>query len=158
MNLPLKAKLFVSFYCGASNGNATDAARRAGYKQPKMAGTRLMSKDAIRAAVEAKVSALIMGQDELLIRMGEIGTSNMGDLITIVDNGFRVDVRKVKRLGHLIKRLKMTKDGPEVELEPRMTALIKIGEYLGLWDRDKPPDVSLVELAKRLKQRFEASK
>lgn len=44
-------EVFVSAYVGEARRNATEAARIAGYKQPNMAGPRLMGNDGIRAAI-----------------------------------------------------------------------------------------------------------
>ena len=69
-------------------------------------------------------------------------------------SGCKVDLKLVKRLGlgHLIKQLRINKDGiQDIELEAKLPALVKLGEYYKLWNRKAPPEVSLVELAKRLR-------
>lgn len=49
--LNLQQERFVAAYIGKANGNATEAARIAGYKQPGMHGSRLMKNDEINAAI-----------------------------------------------------------------------------------------------------------
>jgi hypothetical protein len=153
MPLSLKAKRFVLYYTGSCKGNATAAARKAGYAQPRMAGSRLMTNDDIRAAVEGRTEALAMEQGEVLIRMAELAAGDIGEFLAIKGDAWKVDIRKVKRHGYLVRRIRATKDGPELELESRFAALVKLGEYFGLWNREAPPAISLVELAKRLRDK-----
>ncbi len=51
--LPAKRRKFVLAYMGDSAGNATDAARRAGYARPREEGHRLLTFADILAAIEA---------------------------------------------------------------------------------------------------------
>ena len=46
-----KQRRFVEAYMGASAGNATDAARRADYAHPNMAGPRVMVNASVREAL-----------------------------------------------------------------------------------------------------------
>ena len=39
-----KQQAFIDAYCGASKFNATDAARRAGYKHPEVQGSQNLEK------------------------------------------------------------------------------------------------------------------
>ena len=70
----------------------------------------------------------------------------------------KVDLKLVKRLGlgHLIKRLRINKDGTQdIELEPKVPALVKLGEHYKLWKGEAQSQLTLVELAKRLRERYE---
>jgi hypothetical protein len=154
--LTLKQRLFVSYYLGASQGNATDAARRAGYAHPRMAGSRLMTKDDVLAAIEAKLSSLVIQQDEILIRLGEIAGADLLDFVTGDDGAtLKIDLRRARRRGRgfLLKRLKTTRGELDIELKDSIAAMTLIGKYYGMWDREAPPAVSLVELARRLRDR-----
>ena len=51
--LPPKRQAFVLAYCGESQGNATDAARRAGYAKPHPEGSRLLRFATVAAAIDA---------------------------------------------------------------------------------------------------------
>jgi len=47
--------------------------------------------------------------------------------------------------GHAPKRI--NKDGiQDIELEAKLLALVKLGEDYNLWNREGPPEISLVEL------------
>lgn len=65
-----KQKAFIDAYCSVSKFNATDAARRAGYKQPNKQGPETLVKlgDAISQRMQElkeKSGASIMSQQEL---------------------------------------------------------------------------------------------
>ena len=77
MALSLKQQRFVSFYLGQSKGNQTDAARRAGYKQPRMAGSRLMTNDDIRKAVGLIVAEACLEAKDILDVLSAIALGNM---------------------------------------------------------------------------------
>jgi hypothetical protein len=156
MSLTLKQKLFVSFYCGTSQGNAADAARRAGYRWPDKQGPQQLAKTSVRAAIDAKTQALVMPQDEILIRLGEIAGADLLDFITgDTSADIAVDLKRARRRGQgfLLKRLKTTKGELDIELKDSIAAMTLIGKYYGMWDRESPPAISLVELAKRLRER-----
>ena len=51
--LPPKRRAFVLAYVGEAQGNATDAARRAGYAKPHPEGSRLLRFATVAAAVDA---------------------------------------------------------------------------------------------------------
>ena len=74
------------------------------------------------------------------------------------NGGLKVDLKLSQRrdLGHLIKRVRIHKDGSQdIELEPRLPALAKLGEYFNLGKGEAEPQVTLVELAKNLKAQYE---
>lgn len=65
-----KQKAFIDAYCSVSKFNATDAARRAGYKHPHQQGSETLAKlgDAISQRMQElkeKSGASIMSQQEL---------------------------------------------------------------------------------------------
>jgi hypothetical protein len=147
-----KQSLFVMFYLGACNGNSTESARRAGYRHPNQAGPRLLVNAGIQAAVDAKLDALRISQDEILLRMARLATSSIGDFIVVEGQSWRLDLEKVKRHGYAVKKIKQGKDGPEIELESKHNALVKLGEYYNMWNREAPPVISLAELARKLRE------
>ncbi len=156
--LSYRQRLFVEYYLGESAGCAVDAARRAGYSAPHPQGVRLLQKSAIRAAIEARLAKAAMSADEVLARIAEIASCDLVDFLDVNAEGARVNMELVKRrgLGHLIKRLRAHKNGTvDIELEAKLPALIKLGEYYKLWHPEAAPQVSLVELAKRLRAKYE---
>ena len=112
--LNYRQRLFVEHYLGESSGSAVDAARRAGYRSPQTQGPRLLKNRTIRAAIDARVATAAIAADEVLARIADVATSDLLNFID-VDNkgGCKVDLKLVKRLGlgHLIKRLRINKDG-----------------------------------------------
>jgi phage terminase small subunit len=161
MDLTYKQRLFVSYYLGVSGGNATDAARRAGYKWPEKQGPQQLAKTSVRAAVDAKLASVAMGQDEILARLGEIISASILDFADVKPDGsIRINLKPSRRRERawLLKRLKTTKGEVDIELESKLQAIIKTGEYHKMWDRDKPPELSLVELAKRVRERLESDR
>lgn len=156
MPLTLKQKLFVAHYLGTSQGNATDAARRAGYRTPTEQGYENLRKPQIQAAIAGKVAALVMPQEEILIRLGEIAGADLLDFVTgntSVDININLKMARRKGKGFLLKRIKTAKGELDIELKDSLAAITLIGKYYGMWDRDAPPEISLVELAKRLAER-----
>jgi hypothetical protein len=136
--LTFKQRMFVEFYLGDSKGNATDAARRAGYSLPKEQGRQLLRKPTIRAAVRARVASAAMTSSEVLARVADIASADITEFITIDSaDSWKIDLRRIKarRKGHLIKKIRQTKDGPEIELESRLAALVKLGEFFSLWNQ-----------------------
>lgn len=148
MDLTFKQRLFVGYYLGESQGNATDAARRAGYKHPNVAGPRLLVNASIRAAVETRLTAHALSSDEVLARLSEHASGDLTDFGTInPDGSFSLDLRRAKKAGRtrLLKKLKVktrtvtTDQGEsvevqtEIELHSPQFALDRLGQYHGLF-------------------------
>jgi hypothetical protein len=97
--------------------------------------------------------------NEILARIADIATADLMEFIGVEDDGrYCVNLKRLRkeRAGHVVKRLRISKDGAiQIELEPRLPALIKLGEYFNLWDRDPEPQVTLATLAKSLRERYE---
>jgi hypothetical protein len=94
-----------------------------------------------------------------LARIADVATSDLLNFIEVDDKGgWKVDLKLVKRLGlgHLIKRLRTNKDGTsDIELEPRLPALLKLGEHYNLWKGEAQSQLTLVELAKGLREQYD---
>ena len=70
MKLTQKQKTFIDAYCSVSKFNATDAARRAGYKHPEVQGSQNLAKLSVEISkrmqeLREKSGASIMNQQEL---------------------------------------------------------------------------------------------
>ena len=77
-------------------------------------GPRLVKTRGVRAAIDARVATAAMAANEVLARIADVATSDLLNFIDIDPNGgWKVDLKLVKRLGlgHLIKRLRINKDG-----------------------------------------------
>ena len=83
---------------------------------------------------------------------GQFDLPHLLNFIQVDPGGdWKVDLKLVKRLGlgHLIKRLRINKDGtPEIELEAKVPALVKLGEHYKLWKGEAQSQLTLVEWPK----------
>jgi phage terminase small subunit len=134
--LTYKQRLFVEAYLGEAGGNATEAARLAGYAWPKKVAERLVGKSGIRAAIDARLDEAALTANQVLARLSDIATGDLGDFLTIDDAGaWSIDMRKAKRAGrtHLIKKIKASPTGTEIELHSPLDALDKLGKYRRLF-------------------------
>jgi phage terminase small subunit len=78
-----KQQRFVDAYLEC--WNASEAARRAGYKGPRanQAGQDYLSKPDIRAAIDARLAEHKMGADEVLARLSAIAHGGVADFVRI---------------------------------------------------------------------------
>lgn len=118
------------FKCGF---NATEAARRAGYKWPDKIGPRKKGK--FQALIDAELKRRAMGADEVLARLSDIGRAEYADYIT---KSGQVDLEELIADGkaHLIKGTKFVgKDADQlvVEFYDAQMALAKLGKAHGLF-------------------------
>ena len=108
--------------------------------------------DRVQAAIDAGVATAAMAANEVLARVADVASVRPAGFHGVDEHGgFKVDLRLAKRLGlgHLIKRLRTNKDGTQdIELEPKLPALVKLGEHFKLWKGEAQPQVTLVDLAK----------
>ena len=152
-------RLFVEHDLGGSLGSAVDAARRAGYRWPETQGPRLVKTSEVRAAIDARVATAAMAASEVLARVADLASADLTEFIDVDPQGVcKVDMKLVKRLGlgHLIKRLRKNKDGTsEIELEARVPALLKLGDHYNLWKGEAQSQLTLVEVAKGLKEQYD---
>ncbi len=135
-----RQQLFVEEYLTC--WNASEAARRAGYKtKANVQGARMIANDSIRHAIEMRLTQKIMIADEVLARLSDQATTSLGDFL---DAYGRIDLRKARRFGklHLIKRYRTTsyvrKNGQkvvtaEIELHDPQAALVHVGRHYGLF-------------------------
>jgi hypothetical protein len=155
--LTFKQRMFVEAYLGESRGNATDAARVAGYRLPNMAGPRLLVKAGIRVAIDARIDSAALTTSRMLAILSDHATASVEDFGTVDESGFTMDLSRAKRRGrlHCIKKLKPVKvdldDGEtdddgrpirktvtryEIELYDAQAAIEKLGKYRGIWKSD----------------------
>jgi hypothetical protein len=158
-SLTYRQRLFVESYLGGSSKSPVDAARRAGYRWPEKLGPRLVKKSGIQAAIDAGVETAAMTSNEVLARLADVAAADMLEFFESDRKGrAKVDLKLVKRLGlgHLFKRLRMNKDGtPDIELEPKAPALVKLGDHYRLWKGEEEQEITMVDVAKELEARYE---
>ncbi len=129
MALTNKRRVFIEEYLKC--WNASEAARRAGYKH-REEGPRLLSKDFIKDAIEKRIAEKAMSADEVVARLGEHGRSEWTQYLN--ESGSL----EIKRLiedgkGHLIKGMKQTQWGRLVEFYDGQAALVHLGKVHGIF-------------------------
>lgn len=134
--LTYKQRLFVEAYLGEANGNGVEAARMAGYSWPDKVAAQLLGKTRILAQIDARLDEAALSTNQILARLSDIATADLGDFIDITDaGGWKLALNKAKRgrRTHLIKKIKSTESGPEIELHSPMEALTLLGKYRRLF-------------------------
>jgi len=128
-----KQRAFCEHYIQTWNG--TEAARRAPYKGNDVTLASVayenLRKPHIRQYIEERLRELTLTSDEILIRLSQQATSSVSDFIKVdaETDRFIIDKEKVKEEGHLIKKLRYTKYGLEIELYDSQAALVHLGRH-----------------------------
>jgi hypothetical protein len=131
-DLNFRQRMFVEKYLGECNGNATEAARLAGYASPNVQSARLLDNVSIKAAIDARVSEAAMTANEVLARLSDQASADISDFVDVRFPGeFTIDLVKAKEMGklHLIKKIVPTKYGISIELHDSQAALAQLGRY-----------------------------
>jgi phage terminase small subunit len=125
-----KRQVFIEEYL--ATWNATEAARRAGYAFPNVEGSKLLVIPSIREEIDKRIAEKTMSANEVLVRLSEHARNEHGAYITA--NG-DVDLDGLIRDGkrHLIKGVKETKYGRNIEFYDAQSALVHIGKHHGLF-------------------------
>jgi phage terminase small subunit len=89
--LTTKEQRFISAYLGDANGNATEAARIAGYSDKsydalRKEASRIVTKPHVRAHIDAVLMAEAMSPAEILRELRDVGTAEWRDFITVRTN------------------------------------------------------------------------
>jgi len=153
--LTVKQKAFVSHYIETLN--ATEAARRAGYRGSdnvlSVTGYDNLRKPKIREAIDQVLEERLMSPLEVLTRLSQIVEGDIGSLMT---DGppYHLDMRKIKANGHLVSSLKRDLTGRvNVQMHNKLRAIELMGKYHDLfsekvkhegnvnliWDLEVPP-------------------
>ena len=162
MAITRKRRVFIEEYlrCGF---NATEAARRAGYKHPNVKGTQLVKVSEIAAEIDERIQALTMGADEVLLRLAE-QARGMGAQYLKEDGTIDFDKLVQDEKQHLVKKVSDTRQGRTVEFYDAQTALVHIGRHHGLFvdktaltdPTGEEPLFSIDKLVKALKEADES--
>jgi phage terminase small subunit len=124
-----KQRLFVEHYLQC--WNATEAARRAGYRHPNKVGPRNLVKVGIREIIGQRLQAMAMDADEVLAHLASIARGSAADIVQ-TDAGPQgvIDLAKAEKSGalHLVKKLEWTKGYLRVEFYDRLEALELLGK------------------------------
>lgn len=161
MELTIKQRLFVLAYLGEADGNATAAARIAGYGQPQSVGPRLLANQRVQSLISRHCDQAAMSANEVLARLSEFASADIGEYIEEQPDGtVKMLLAKAKKAGRtrVIKKIKVTKKTftssrgdveeemtTELELHSPLVALDKLAQHHGLYRELKANDDDLEE-------------
>lgn len=128
MKLTNKRRIFVEEYLKC--WNATEAARRAGYKFPNRQGPRLLSFVGIKEKINQRLKEKVMSADEVLLRLAEQARADISEFVGIRG---AIDWIAVQEKGHLIKKI-IHRQGQHssIELYDAQAALALLARHHGL--------------------------
>lgn len=131
MALTNKQQAFVEYYLGYAQWNATEAARRAGYRHPGQQGHRLLKNVEIKQHIRDRLHTMGATTDAL---MGRWLTRIEADISPFVTSG-GLDVEGLKEagLGHLIKGVRETKDATTILLRDPDVAEDRLARHLQMF-------------------------
>ncbi len=124
MAFTVRQQLFIDEYLKC--WNASEAARRAGYTgDANTVGPRLLANVGIKEEVERRKAQLIMSPEEVAARLTEQGRAEYANYFT--PDGFDLERCIADGKGHLIKKIKPTREGMEIEFHDPQAALVHVG-------------------------------
>lgn len=137
-----KQQLFVEEYLQC--WNATAAARAAGYADPPKSAYLAMLHPGIRKLIAQRMAEISMQTEEVILRLTQQARGSIGDFVVeqqYIDpvtqkpvQKLVIDMNKVKRLGHLIKKFSYDPQGqPRIEMYDAQNALALIGRIYGMF-------------------------
>ena len=128
MALSNKQRVFIEAYL--RSWNATQAAIEAGYspKSARVIGHENLTKPDISAEIQRRVGEITMSADEVLVRLAEQARAAYSDYLT--PDG-TVDFTRLiaDGKGHLVKGIKDTAQGRNIEFHDAQAALVQIGKH-----------------------------
>ena len=145
--LTAKQRAFVFEY--PKDFNATQAAIRAGFsvKGAAVTGSRLLTNPKIQQLIDQEFSKRSLRIDEIIARLTEQATANIGDFLIVNPDGDRIafNPEVLKERGHLVKRVtakttvKYSEKGDQfeyttltLELHDAQKALELLGKHRGM--------------------------
>lgn len=129
-NLTVMQRQFLVHYL--LHGNATQAAEAAGYAHPGKQGSRLRRSRRITAAINEYFRAQELGAAEMVARLSQQARAGYADYLE-PDGSVDLAGLLAAGLGHLVKGVRETKYGRQIEFYDAQTALVQIGRYHGLF-------------------------
>ena len=135
MALTNKQQAFINAYI--VHKNATRAAKEAGYSEDTAysQGSRLLKNVEIRDAIEAHFAEQAMSANEVISLLADHARGSMEQFIEIKGGQPFIDLYKAQQANklHLLKKIKNTGKGVEIELYDAQAALVQLGRHLGLF-------------------------
>lgn len=113
--------------------NASEASRIAGYTSPSKVAWQMTQKPLIKAAIEQRMRDARISADEVIVRLMQQATANVGDFFTITPDGPEWNWEKIKEKGFLVKSVTKTRDGYKLEFYDAQKALELLGRSMALF-------------------------
>lgn len=126
--LTTKQEAFVAAYLGAAHGNATEAARMAGYKTPMQEGSRLLRNAVISARVQEQVKRAAASADDVLAELADIALAPWTEFVEVLSRDKTGKPQKVK-----------------MDLTNKVKALELLGKYHALFVEKQQVDINIRE-------------
>ena len=126
-----KQRAFVDAYLQC--WNLSEAARLSGYKGTTQAGYLILNKPQVAEEIRVRLEQDAMATEEVLKRLADQARATVADFIIEDGDGYKVNWQAIKERGYLVKSIKQTKDGPQLELHDAQRALELIGKRLQLF-------------------------
>lgn len=127
MALSKKQRIFIEVYLQC--WNATKAATKAEYANPRQAGSRLLSNVDIKDLIEKRIKQAAMSADEVLHRLAEQARADYSEYITDAGD-IDIEALLADGKGHLIKKTHYDKDGNlVVDFYDAQRALVHLGRH-----------------------------
>lgn len=135
--LTLKQRRFAEYYLGTTNGNATEAARLAGYDTDydtlRSIGSENLTKPNIANYIAKRLSDEAMPASEVLARLTRHARATIADIFeTQGDSRYPVlNIARAFETGgiHTVKSIKRDKGALTVEMVDAQSALVHLGRY-----------------------------
>lgn len=128
--LTAKQRAFVEAYCGKARGNASEAARLAGYRNPREMGYQTLTKLHIKDAIAARTQKSLrrMGADDILAALEDLASDAEAD-----KDRLKALELLGKNLGLWTHKVEVTgADGGPIQIAPMPAPdpeVIDVGEY-----------------------------
>ena len=126
--LTTKQEAFVAAYLGAAHGNATEAARMAGYKTPGQEGHRLLKNAEISARVQEQVKRAAASADDVLAELADIALAPWTEFVEVLSRDREGRPQKIK-----------------MDLTNKVKALELLGKYHSLFVERQEVNVNIRE-------------
>jgi len=128
--LTLLQERFINFWF-ETGGNATEAARLAGYSPKAPTGSLTLDKPNVQEVIVKRLENEAIKANEVLWRLGQIGRMDVSPYVKQDGDTLSVDVNRLIEdgNGHWIKSIKHTPNGDVVELYNKQRALEQLLKY-----------------------------